>query len=180
MSAKAKTTPTGKDTLERIEQDAAALDALLFETGGDLSDGADQAIEQFFAELDERRRAKVDGYGWRIQRARDDAAKWKALAAEFTRRARQAEATEEYLLRKMAGYMEAKQLEQLPGDVHTFAFQANGGKLPVVLLDEDPAHFPPDCVRTTVDKEAVRARLEAGDESIPAAIGERGRSLRLR
>lgn len=169
------------DTMAKILADGAALDAALEELGGDVSDGADAIIAEWFAELDERRAEKVDGYGFRIKQEQADAAKWKALADELYAKAKAADNRAKYLLARMQYHMEEQAVTEMKGEVWTFKFQQNGGKAPLVLASENPDDYPEDCRVTTVtiNKDAIRAKLEAG-ETLPASIGERGRSLRLR
>lgn len=181
-AAKAAVVDAARDTMAKIEADKQALDALLEDVGGEVTPETEAAIEQWFRELEDRTTEKVDGYGFTIRMALADAEKFTAAADELYAKARTAESRAKYAKARMAQHMTEQGLDRLAGNIYTFAFQKNGGVAPLVLASENPDDFPEDCRITTVtlNKERIRERLEAGDESLPAAVGERGRSLRLR
>jgi hypothetical protein len=168
------------DTLAQIAEDTAALDTLLTELGGDVTDEQGVIVDQWFAELDKRRAEKVDGYAWRIKALREQADATKRLADELLSKTRSAMSRADWLLARMR-HLEDQGETEVRGHIYRFAFQQNGGKAPVVIETDDPMQFPEDCRVTVVslNKERIRERLEAG-ETLPAMIGERGRSLRIR
>ena len=170
------------DTLTRLEADAAALDALLTDLDGEVTPETEATIDAWFRELETRRRDKVDGYGFRIKAAKIEAAKCAELADQLAAKARTIGRRVDWLMARMEAHMTVAGLDRLDGSVYTFAFQANGGKAPLVLESDDPTAYPLDCQRVvvTVDKDAIRTQLEKGVVGIPAHIGERGRTLRLR
>ena len=180
------------DTLAQIEADGAALDALLTDLDGEITPDTEATIDAWFRELETRRRDKVDGYGFRIKAAKIEAAKCAELADQLAAKARTIGRRVDWLMARMEAHMTVAGLDRLDGSVYTFAFQANGGAVPLVLESENPADFPEECraVTVTINKRAVRDRLEmhaiemltddGRASTIPAHLGARGRALRLR
>lgn len=62
------------------------------------------------------------------------------------------------------------------------AVRRNGGKVPVEVVDVDalPSEYRIPKITLTVDRDAIRAALEAGNEVPGAALGERGFRLDLK
>lgn len=172
-------------TLATLQQEFAALDALLIETGGEVTPETEPILQAWFAELATNEREKADGYAFRIKDLRGRALALKAMAAELTLKERTLTCEADWLLNRMAVHLEMSGRDRLAGAIYRFQFEAVGGRLPIVLETEDPEAFPADCRRVvvTVDREAVRASLEAapdGASLLPAHLGERGRTLRIR
>ena len=168
--------------LAEIEQQFSALDALLLESGGEVT----PEIEAWLAEYGLAEREKVDGYVFYIRSLEAEATQAKALANELGAKARRRERAIEGLKERVAGYMAARQTDELAGSIYRFKLQRNGGKAPLVLETEDPARFPPSCVKTipaqtVIDRDAVREMAEADSYVLTglAHLGERGRSLRI-
>lgn len=185
-------------TLTELEAAGLALDALIAELEGDVSDGAAEIVDAWFAELAEETARKVDGYAFRIKAEEADAERWKAMAAEMTEKAGAAANRAKRLKERMAFHLEQQQLQEIKGSIYRFYWQKNGGKAPLILDSTDPNDFPEDCrVQTvTISNAKVRERIEQGQvqftRSLPetdgavsavvtlkAHLGERGRSLRL-
>jgi hypothetical protein len=164
-------------TLQQIGEEFADLDRLLEESGGELT----PAIEERLAQVSLAEREKVDAYIGYVKSLEADAQAAKSLADELLAKAKTKMARAEFLKGRVEGYMILQGRDELAGTIWKFAFQKNGGKAPVVLGSENPDDFPDLCVRTvrSIDREAVRTLLEAG-AVLPATIGERGRSLRIR
>jgi len=62
------------------------------------------------------------------------------------------------------------------------AVRRNGGKVPVEVADVDalPSEYRIPKITLTIDRDAIRAALEAGNEVPGAALGERGWRLDLK
>lgn len=190
---------TTAGTMTQIMDDTAALESLLTELGGDVTAEQGEIVDQWFAELDERRADKVDGYAWQIKALREQAEAAKRLADELLSKSRSAMSRADWLTQRMASYMELAAVPEMKGHIFAFKFQAHGGKAPLVLQSDNPEDFPEDGRVTvvTLDKNRIRERVEAGEtafevysstlpvgeketRTLPAVIGERGRSLRIR
>lgn len=79
--------------------------------------------------------------------------------------------------------MASNGLEKVTAGRFRFAIKGNGGKAPLIISDTITADSVPDAfVRTKreLDKDAIRATLEAGVELEWAKIGERGKRLEIK
>ena len=66
-------------------------------------------------------------------------------------------------------------------DLFSFGIQANGGKQPVLLnCSEQEVPMEYQRVKYSVDMDAIRRAIEAGEYIGFAELGERGTSLRIR
>ena len=75
--------------------------------------------------------------------------------------------------------MESMDKTEIRTDLHTFKIQKNGGKLPLIINEEDvPDSFKRVIVET--DPEKIRKALDEGQELDFAHYGERGTHLRIR
>lgn len=186
-------------SLYQLTEDLVALDKLLADLGGDVSEGTEgQTLEQWAAEFDWKMRSKVDGYGGLYTNMKADAAE---LAAEMKRLGDRKRALENRAARLLAlakFSMERLGVRKLEGVKFTIALQKNGGVEPLEVLVEAKALPEPFRKEETVysaDAEALRAALEkrraalAKDppEADPhpelagvAQLLERGESVRVR
>lgn len=173
-------------TLYEITADLIALDDLLTETGGDISDeAAAAAIDSWLALLGGERDDKLDGYCWLI---REIEARGEARKAESARLAALASTDTNATKRLKERMMLMMELTGTP-KIETKHFKigvcANGGKQPVELRPEvqaNPAMLPPNYQRVKIeaDTDAIREALEAGETLTFAELKPRGKHVRLR
>lgn len=194
-------TTAPKRTLWQLSEDMEALDAMLAEIGGDISDPEVEAyINQLFDEVEGGFNQKVDSYAALIKHkeavatARKAEAEGLALSAKIE--ANQAEALKDRLklIMEMRGIKKA-------GHIRTASVCGNGGKLPVVVEDESkvPDKYQTVTVQMTAeqwaklaqteqlvyvgmapDTDAIREALEAGDQVPGCKLGDRGTHLRVK
>lgn len=157
-----------------LDQIAQAFDQLA--EGGEEQAVLD-AIEQYFADLLDRRDEKLDSYARLIR------------AFDFTADARQQEADRLAALAKtdknnakrlkdrLKLYLESAGITKIETGYNKFAIQPNGGKPP---MEVDEANVPSEFCKQVPDNEKIRVALDAG-QSLPfASFGERGTHLRIR
>lgn len=172
-------------TLYTIESDMMALDDLLFEAGGDISDPeVAAAVDAMFAEMETNLSAKADGYAnWIAERnAMQEAC--KAEAARLADKARLIGRGVDALKGRLKEFMERRAIPKIETPHWTISVCKNGGMLPIeidtdvvpVTLPEKFQYQPP----VEVNKEAVRQAIEHGEILNFARAGERGTHLRLR
>ena len=174
--------PARRPPLYRYGADLAALDELLYEVGGDVTDPTVcAAVAAWQQELHVGRAEKLDdthAYLKRLEMERDScatqAAEWKAR-----RDARQAHI--DAVRGGVKAHMERtgeRKLASAKGVV--FALVANGGVAPLLVPDGDrvPAEFLK--VVTMIDGDKVRAAIAAGEDLDFASLGERCSHLRVR
>lgn len=108
-----------------------------------------------------------------------------ALAAESVALASRSKAKGAYASR-LRGYlqanMEAAGKTKIEGTEAVLQVRANGGKVPLIIDDEAaiPGHWKHTEEVWSVDKENLRAYLEAGRNVPGARLGERGKRLEIK
>jgi hypothetical protein len=123
-------TPPRKRSLFDIGSDFEALEALLGELDGDISDPQAQVvIEAWFAEVEHDLSRKADGYIWLIRKWESE----QAVAKEESERMRQTAKCRENritsLKLRMFQWMDAHQRAKIETECgRTIAVQGNGGK----------------------------------------------------
>lgn len=196
--------PAGR-TLWEIGSDLEALEALLTEVGGDVSEEeAEAAIDAWLAETSEAEAQKLDRYGALIRSLEARAEIQEAESARLLERARVNRNAVSRLKDRLLMHLDRTGRTKAEGYLYAFTVANNGGKLPLLTDDVDPMQVAPrfrraslvldaptdetldalreQCRRLDVmlDGEAIRAALDAGEDVPFARYGERGRHLRIR
>lgn len=172
-------------TLFQLGDDIRALDDLIEELGGDVSDPQVEAAWLAMAEqLTTDEAAKLDGYVNYIRTLEMEAVAAKAEAEQYAMKARTRENRVKWIKERLKQHLEATgRTKAETATKRAIAIQANGGKPPLILVDNlDPATLPDHLViiRRTPDTDAIRAALEAGEPLPFASLGCRGTHLRIR
>jgi hypothetical protein len=168
-------------TLLEITDDLKALDELLAECGGDITDTAIAAtVDSWFARLDSDFNGKVDNYSALITEIRHRAETRKAESERLARRAKSDENAADWLSSRLREALEQRGIKKVDTDRYTVSVVGNGGKQPLLLDAEIPGEWTKTKMVVEPDKERIRSCLEAG-ESLPfASLGERGKRLSIR
>lgn len=176
-----------RKTLFEIGGDVLALDALLDELGGDISDDQVAAtIDEWLLENQSALSSKLDSYAALIKEREaiaearlDEAKRLNGLASADLNAAQR-------LKERLLFFFESYGIQKVETARYKVALQKHGGKLPL-LLNEDltPADVPEQFVvevpaTQRIDTAAIRAELEAGKTLEFARLGERGSSIRIR
>jgi hypothetical protein len=169
-------------TLYDISDDLLALESILIEAGGDVTDPeADQAVDNWLAELGSARDEKIDAYcslyrefDLRAKAREEEATRLFNLASADLNAARR-------LRERLLYFFELHRISKLETERFRLTVAANGGALPL-FVDCEPEALPEDYqrVRIEADKAAIREALESGAPLDFARLGERGRHLRIR
>lgn len=171
-------------TLLEITADMEALDALLDELGGDVSDPkVEQAIDAWAAELDQDFRGKVDNYVALITTVQARADVRAAEAERLRKRSKSDENTAQFLRQRLKFVLESRGVTKLDTDRFRVSVAKNGGMLPLEVYDDGavPAQYHrviPE--QRVVDNAAVRAALESGLDVPGARLGQRDTRLSIR
>lgn len=168
-------------TLYQIADDLRALEALLVEAGGDLSSPeALAAVEAWEAELSTNISGKVDNYCGLITEIEVRAAARQAESDRLRDLARVDDNAAKALRERLLFVLQTRNVPKVDTERFRVSVAKNGGKAPLdvrVGPDELPAWAVKKRTVVETDKDAIRARLEAG-ESLPfATIMERGTRL---
>ena len=167
--------------LFQITDDLAALDDLLAECGGDITNPDVAAtVDAWLAELDQNLSGKVDNYAALITEIRNRAETRKAEAERLANRARIDENAADWLATVLKAALEARGVKKLETDRYTVSIVGNGGKQPLVLTGDVPPEWCKFVEKIEVNRDKIRASLEAGETLPFATLGDRGRRLSIR
>lgn len=172
-------------SLYDLTEDLVALDRLLEEQGGDVSEGSGgETLEKWLKEYEWQVGTKIDAYGSLAKNWDSDI---NAIDDEMKRLSDRKRVIANKIMRlkmmaKLA--MEMRGIRKLEGQKFTIAIQKNGGKLPLILKVEDPEKLPEKFVKIEkrIDTEAIRSALEIKDPDAAnvAELGQAGESVRIR
>lgn len=164
-----------------IAQDMRALDDLLTESGGDISDPtAAAAVDAFMLELENNLEEKVESY---LKLVKELEARAKARRDEADRirnRSKVDTNSAAALKRRLCDAL--KMIDRKRIETATFKVTVGkpGGKPPIEI---DPTYLDDRWLTRVVDlvpdKDAIRAALEAGAEVKGASFGPRADTLRV-
>lgn len=173
-----------KRSLLDIRDDLEALDALLCECGGDVSDPrVDEAVTAWLAEFDRDLRGKADGYAGLIQSLEARSDFHKEESQRFGKWAKSEAGSASFLRIRLKGVLEQRQIAKLETAHYRISVQNNGGNLPLVI---EPGTAIPDQytlvipAQRVVDTEKLRLALAAGTVIPGVSLGERSTRLAIR
>lgn len=177
-------TSPSNPTLYELTDDLIALDELLNELGGEVTDETAPIVADWAERLQLGLTAKVDRIGryWRTLEA--SALSCKAEAQRLQERAKAQENKIKGLRFIVAAALTKLGLRKLEGQEHTFALQRNGGSGTLVvtapLADIPAAYWTPQ--EPVLNKAKLKADVEAGviGALAVARIEPPGEGVRLR
>jgi hypothetical protein len=170
-------------TIYEISEDMAALDALLAETGGEITPEAEAAFNAFEAELAANLTGKVDAYCALLAEIDARAAARKAEAKRLADRAKTDERTADALRERLRFVWETRKLGKVETDRFTVSLAKNGGKQPLDVrcgVEDLPSWAVKRETVVTVDRDAIRSRLDAGESLDFASLMERGTRINIK
>lgn len=167
-------------TLYEIIDEFQALDALLEESGGEVT----PEIEAWQAEYGALLEQKTDAIAGYLRSLEATEKAHKAEKDRHGEREQVAKNKQKRLKAMVQLQMERSGRDEFKGRLFSLKLQKNGGAAPITYLVADPEKYPADCrvVTPTIDKDAVRAKLEAGDPELDglAAFAPAGYHVRVR
>jgi hypothetical protein len=178
MNTKTKSViPTQKESLFSIGESFYALESLLIETEGEITD----EIDQWLTEYEAKEEDKIDSYCFIIQKFDEIANESKRLAE----RAASYSTKVKNLKDRLKLYMEMQGREKIETPRFTVSVCGNGGLLPIRLHEDvSEQNLPEQFVRTCrePDLSALRDAILTGDEQAQrfATILPRGTHLRIK
>lgn len=169
-------------TLLDIHGDFQALDDLVAELDGDISDPrVAQIIDEFWSELSTDLKTKVDNYAAYVTELNGRAHVRKDEAERLMRRAKVDETLARFLHGRLKDVLQARGIKKLETDRYQVSVRGNGGKQPLDI--HDPANVPHEFCRHVdrwePDSELIREALLAGKSVPGAALMERGTHLHI-
>lgn len=172
-------TPTKKPSLYAIHADLQALESIIDDTGGELTEDAEAQIQAWFAECEGKLADKADAYAQLIRVldlkasiAREEAERLTALSAARCKAA-------DNLKDRLKVVMQMHGLKKLESERFKFTVANNGGLLPIEVLD--PSELPKEFqrIRIEADGVAIRNSITAGVVPHGVVVKERGTHLRI-
>jgi len=172
-----------KRTVFDIVGDFDALNEVLAETGGDLTDPeVEQIYEQFLAEIKSDFANKADGYARVLADIQGKIDAQKAEVDRLNALIKSNKGKADRLRWLLQTAMIATGYRKVETNLHVFTIAKNGGKQKLDIYDPHkvPSIFSVTRTVTEIDKDRLRASLETGTEIPGAVLMERGESLRIR
>lgn len=167
-------------TIFDIGADMVALDAIIGDAGGDLSDPAvAAAIEQWEREIETDLAGKVDRYASLIGEMEARASKRREEALRLVARAEQDERAANGLRERLRLVWEARGLGVIQTPRYRVALRRNGGKAPLDLHDVIPSEWTRTITSVGPDKDRIREALERGEQLTFARLMERGNRISI-
>lgn len=173
-------------SLNRISEDLLLLADLLTEMGGEIGeDEVGQAIERWFDEIGDERDRKLDNYCALMRELEQRAAVREAEAQRLLKLAEIDLNSVKRLKQRLKSFLELHELRKIETERFRLSVAQNGGKAPLELPEEwmaNPAAAPERYHRRVIelDREAIRADLEAGETIDGCTLRERGTHLRFK
>lgn len=157
-----------KSSLMAIAHDALALEQLIFEESGELS----ETIEKWLGEIKNNLTTKVDNYHFLMQRFESSSEMLRKRASQVTAAARVLDNTVERMKDRIKEAMGIGGLEEISGS--DFRFKRTKGADRVVIDERqvDPGFFIEQVVRVLDKERLVLAAKEAikAEQPLPAGI----------
>ena len=169
-----------KMRLYEIEQDMSALDDLLMEVEGDVSDPeVVEFVESLFEENDKNFKQKVENYCGLIREYLNLADSAKAEAKRMEKLAKTRENAAKGLKERLQYHLDHMQIDKVVTDRFRVSVGNNGGKLPL-HVDEWAVPDNYKKAELKVDNQKIRQALEAGEDLDFATFKPRGRRLNIK
>lgn len=178
--------PAKSRSLYDIGADLMALEDLLIECGGDISDEvAAEAIDRWLADIESDLAGKVDNYAGLIKGLEARAETRKVEAERMRARAKVDENAAGNLKKRLMETLKALNIPKVEGARFTVAVQRNGGRPGLDFSENADIETAPEWAFETVttrrwQTDAIRERLAAGEDLGFVAVREPGFGLRIR
>lgn len=180
--------PTGAVPLATAQQMLEDIEELFADEG---NEDLVEALAQQYLEATGLAHDAIDRYSYLIERRslrqknREAEAKHQRVIADgLSQLAKQDNNLVQRLKRKLLDFMDARGVQKVETDRFVVRTQGNGGDAPLII-DEGYSMATiieqyPECLTFEIDPKKVREILKAGRDLPFAALGERGRGLRIK
>ncbi len=169
-------------TLLQIAEGFHAIDNVLEENGGDISDPKFAAlVEDWFVTLQSDLAVKCDQYAAYIRELVLRASARTEEAERLLKAAKSHHATADFLKARLKDALISIDQKKVEGPRYTVSIQKNGGKQPLTI--KEGATVPPEFLKQpppVPDNDLIRSVLESGVPLDFAFLAERGTQLRIR
>ncbi|MGN8224613.1 siphovirus Gp157 family protein [Gracilimonas sp. BCB1] len=177
MNTTQTVTPTTKESLFEIGEHFYALESLLIESGGEITDEVDQWLNEY----EGKEVQKIEAYCYLIQKFEEIADEAQRLAERSTGYRKKVSSLKE----RLKLYLEYRGKEKVETSRFTVTVCGNGGLLPVKLQEDvSTDSLPEQFIRVfkEPDMSRIREALLEGDEQahLFAKVEPRGTHLRIK
>ena len=168
-------------TLLQISDDLAALDQLLEEVDGDVTDErVEQAINEWFNELEPEADEKIDNYAALIRELRLRGEARKEEGDRLKTRAKTDEARADWLTGRLYGFFKRHGIRKKQTRRFTVSIRGHGGLAPLII-DLEPEEIPNEYKKITVEADNTKIREALKEAPLTwARLGERGEGMSIR
>ena len=169
-------------TLLEISDDLLAFNHLLDELdGGEMTPEVEQAVEQWFAELGDKRDAKLDNYCALIRTLELRASIRKAEAERLMTRYRVDTNNQEKLEARLHLFLTLQGIKKIETDRYRIAVHGNGGLQPLDITTA-PEKLPEEFQKKTIEANttAIRESIAAGKPVPGCVLKPRGTHLSIK
>lgn len=169
-------------TLFNLSDEISQLNVLLDELDGDDTESK-QLLTNWLEQLGEERDRKLDNYAALISELQAKAAVRKAEAKRLAELAAADEKRAQMLKERLEWFFSVNKLKTVETTRYKLSLAKNGGKAPLILDESlSPTQLPEKFqkISVEVDKTAIRAALEAGEDLDFAHLADRGTSIRIK
>lgn len=172
-------------TLREIDADLRALETLLMEVGGDVTEEeAEEAVRKWFGEIKSQLNVKLDGYATVIANMKNRSAARREESRRLADLAKVDENAVARLRETLLWYMNENGHDEIQANLHRFRVANNGGKTPLTIKEAaSPAAYIDTPYVDTVyewNTDAIRGALENGVDLPFARLLERGQHVRIK
>lgn len=165
-------------SLVQIFQDQQALDNILMDLQGEVSDEKVESITTMWMdEITSNLAEKADSYKYRQDALDQMAERLKSYSKEMAAGAKSMERISDALADRMKQVMLANGTPEIKGHKYKFKLSSSAPKVVVLNEGEIPAVYTREKVLIEIDKVAIKNAVEKG-ETVPGVSVERGFSLR--
>ncbi len=175
-------------TLLEIGSEIQAIQSLILERDGDITD-IESEIDEWFNAAHERRDEKLDAYAGLIRELESRALVRENEASRLAHRAKVDANKASVLKNRLKAFFELTGLKRIETTRFRLTLAANGGKRPVVATvapESLPKAFQKVNVQVLTNKKALRdyvekhGELKGPDGKVLAYMGDRSASIRIR
>ncbi len=174
---------TKRHTLLEISDELRALDELMMECDGDITDPLVEAyVTELFNEYGDAFDNKVDNYARLIRENELRVAMAKEEAERLVMKRKAIENRNKWLKERLMFVLQQRDMKSA-GKLYTATVTNNGGRLPVTMKTEDPMAVPIQFTKQpprVFHADRIREALVAGEVLEFATLEERGTHLRVK
>lgn len=169
-----------KNTLMEIVENRRALDELLTDCGGDITDEkVEEITQQWMTEITKDLANKSDGYQFRMKDMEAMEVQFKEYETLYRNARKSLERVSESLKDRMKFAMNEMGVSEIQGNQFKYKLSDSAPSVEITNEGMLPAMFCREKVVIEVDKKAVKDHVLATGEEIPGVIINRGKTLRI-